>query len=1161
MWIALIILIALLLSAIVWIAGLLLGASIGLLLGLSAIVLILAACVILARFLIRQMSGRGFERGVMAEAQAQIAKKPDRRNEILALQAQFQQGVAALKQTKLGRSGSSALYAMPWFVIVGPPGTGKTTAIRHSGLEFPIQQASKSAYRGFGGTRNCDWWFTNEAILLDTAGRYSVETDDTDEWFSFLDLLRKSRPRRPVDGLLVAISMEDLARATDEQIDDIGTKIRARCDEIANRLQMRIPVYVVFTKLDLLTGFVETFNTLKKSERGQVWGATFSDTRDIGKAFEEDFSELVATLQSRLVRQIGQERHIEVRRKMARFVVEFAGMRHALHRFISVLFAQNTFQESQMPRGFYFTSGTQEGRPSARLVASMLASMNLPMPPEGAAARVEAKSYFLTDLFRRVVFADKDLGGRTAAEKQRQLMMRVSFAGAAALLAITLLLPGLVAFAKNRAVVVDASKSVNAMLAVDWSAKPADGLKALDDAHTQLAVLDDYEKNGPPIQMRWGMYMGNDIAPPFRRAYAAVVERAFVLRCHAFLRDRLASLDSSPVRSADDFSKQFDDLKLYLMLTDPKHVDPAWAAPRLVRVWTAVPHTPFDNEEAALLPHALYYLQLLQRGAIPALPAAAPTVSRSRSILSQVPQRERLYDSLVRDANAEIAPIRREAIFHGSIAPFIQNKHGVVVDGAYTKQGWERIRSLLGSQREKLAAERWVLGESGEQSKDEIEELRTLYFDRYRAAWKNFLVDLQVQDPGNAEIAIDELTALSEPEWPYLRLIKLLRDNVSLEMEDGNAATNAIEKAAGNELQKRLPIDAGAVLTKPHEVSPVETAFKPILLFGISPAGTKDDGSASTGLAQYLQVLGKLIGILSEIRDAGPSGDAAQSAAAAFKEAFRSVNNLLAQQDGFTRPMLSPLLIMPITYAWSNVVHDAGSATGAKWESQVWQRWHDTLAKHYPFDKTGTDAALNDFVDFFAPESGALFSFYNDSLKTMIDQNGNSFTPSRKFKVSLGFSPMLLDKCLKRGYDVSAAVFPPKSETPSVTFDVNLHSVGAAVSEVTFEVDGVSQTYRNEPQQWLTITWPGKAHGAKLKVKGAGGLSEEINRPGDFGLFHLLDAADLKINGRTMVASWELKTVGTNATVKMDIRLQRSQNPFEPRFFDGYDCPRSVTGR
>lgn len=62
------------------------------------------------------------------------------------------------------------LYQLPWYVIIGAPGAGKTTALVNSGLHFPLaDRFGKSALRGVGRTRNCDWWFTNDAVLLDTA--------------------------------------------------------------------------------------------------------------------------------------------------------------------------------------------------------------------------------------------------------------------------------------------------------------------------------------------------------------------------------------------------------------------------------------------------------------------------------------------------------------------------------------------------------------------------------------------------------------------------------------------------------------------------------------------------------------------------------------------------------------------------------------------------------------------------------------------------------------------------------------------------------------------------------------------------------------------------------------------------------------------------------
>ena len=230
---------------------------------------------------------------------------------------------------------------------------------------------------------------------------------------------------------------------------------------------------------------------------------------------------------------------------------------------------------------------------------------------------------------------------------------------------------------------------------------------------------------------------------------------------------------------------------------------------------------------------------------------------------------ERLYESLVRDANVEIAPIRREMIFYGAVAPFVQSRKGRMseFDGAYTKLGWARVRALLGEQRAKLAAEQWVLGDADDTSAQAVEKLKGLYFERYRSAWHDFIADLQVQDPGNAELALDELNAFSEPEWPYLRLIRVLNDNVVLEMDDPDADKGVVDKAI--EKAKEL-LDGGAIITKKRVQSPVERAFKPMLKFGVPP---DLENPTPTGLSQYEALLAKLVGALSDLKDADSNTD------------------------------------------------------------------------------------------------------------------------------------------------------------------------------------------------------------------------------------------------------------------------------------------------
>ena len=252
--------------------------------------------------------------------------RPDRQAEILEMRQQFHKELQALKRSKLGGGGISALYTLPWYMIIGPPGAGKSTALRNSGLSFPSRQGN---VRGIGGTRNCDWWLANEAVILDTAGRYTIEEEDRDEWLSFLDTMRKHRRRKPVNGVILAVSVTDLGGRSEEEVEELANHLRERVDEIIERLQMVVPVYLIFTKCDLVPGFMEVFGTLRKEARGQIWGATFpleGRNDDPGQRFTEAFDELVRVLRQRTLSALDAERRTEVRALMYQFPQQLAAI-------------------------------------------------------------------------------------------------------------------------------------------------------------------------------------------------------------------------------------------------------------------------------------------------------------------------------------------------------------------------------------------------------------------------------------------------------------------------------------------------------------------------------------------------------------------------------------------------------------------------------------------------------------------------------------------------------------------------------------------------------------------------------------------------------------------------------------------------------------------
>jgi len=237
------------------------------------------------------------------------ARSVEETEEFQALQQRL---ASALDHLKSSLHSRGYLYEQPWYAIIGPPGAGKTTALLNAGLRFPLaDKLGQGSVAGVGGTRLCDWWFTEDAVLIDTAGRYTTQDSDAvvdrAGWNGFLDLLKQTRPRAPLNGLLVAFPLSDLAMSTAAQRKAHAATIRSRIKELQDRFSLRMPVYVLFTKADLIVGFTEFFDDLDHDGRSQVWGTTFDlvhDTEGPVAAFPGELRILFEQLNARLLDRV-----------------------------------------------------------------------------------------------------------------------------------------------------------------------------------------------------------------------------------------------------------------------------------------------------------------------------------------------------------------------------------------------------------------------------------------------------------------------------------------------------------------------------------------------------------------------------------------------------------------------------------------------------------------------------------------------------------------------------------------------------------------------------------------------------------------------------------------------------------------------------------------
>jgi type VI secretion system protein ImpL len=199
------------------------------------------------------------------------------------------------------------------------------------------------------------------------------------------------------------------------------------------------------------------------------------------------------------------------------------------------------------------------------------------------------------------------------------------------------------------------------------------------------------------------------------------------------------------------------------------------------------------------------------------------------------------------------------------------------------------------------------------------------------------------------------------------------------------------------------------------------------------------------------------------------------------------------------------MLMNPLRQAYKAVMKHAGGAASGLWEVVVFPTYKDKIKDRYPFNLASTrDASFQDAVAFFKPKDGVLWGFYNQYLAPFHTKQNHDFIPEahlearpRPAKPSTPFNANMYN-CLKRADEITDALWGEgPGDKPQVSFQINVKTVSPIVSDVVFELDGQKRLYRNEKEFWHPMVWPGpKPLGARIQVRGAGGLDEEIVREG-----------------------------------------------------------------
>ena len=355
---------------------------------------------------------------------------PAQRAKLDDLRRKFQEGVAKF------RAAGRDLYSVPWYLLIGEAGAGKTEAIRHCNVGFP--PGLQDEMQGVGGTINMNWWFLKEAIILDTAGNMvfpEVGAAGGPEWDSFLALLRKSRRNCPINGLLLVLPADSLIKDNADQIAAKAGRIAAQLNKIQRSLDVRFPVFIFITKCDLINGFREFFNNIADPAlQHQMLG--WSNPSALDDPFkpelvDQHFQIVVQRLRRRRMGLIQDPtpqndpqngRRIDEIDALFSLPASMELLAPRLRRYLELVFTPNEWQGGKplFLRGIYFSSAMREG---SALDLELAEAIGVPVDslPEGKTWEKE-RAYFLRDLFTEKIFRERGLV--TGASNTRRMLRR-----------------------------------------------------------------------------------------------------------------------------------------------------------------------------------------------------------------------------------------------------------------------------------------------------------------------------------------------------------------------------------------------------------------------------------------------------------------------------------------------------------------------------------------------------------------------------------------------------------------------------------------------------------------------------------------------------------------------------------------------------------------
>ncbi len=1082
--------------------------------------------------------------------------------------------LAALKSNLPGRKG---IYRLPWYLVMGLEDAGKTSLIQRSGQTYTLTNVTRNN-RVDRNAFGFDWWIGDEGVLIDPDGELLSQSQGEGAgaeiqqrlWNHFIAWLERNRPQRPLNGVVLTIDLASLSVADPDQRRDRAILLRTRLRELMEQIGSRLPVYVTFTKMDLLYGFGPLVRTLSKQEKDRALGFTFSlenqmDSDDWLSQFVDRYTALVERLTDRLPDVLANTRDAEERAAAYSFTRQLAGLKPVLEQFLTDLLSADVFSTPAMVRGTFFTSVLQEGVPEDAFVSAAAANYQVAEPIQPAQRSGQSANLFTRELFPKIIYPEAGLAGdnrRVIQSRQRRLAVAAVVAICAG--------AGMTAgwqhfFIKNAEAATAVENRVQGFID-NWQPvgfEPDNTgrnlLGPLDELREATLAFGDHRRNWP-LFSDMGLYRGHEVGPEVEKSYLDMLAYQYL---PALMFGVMAEMGQAP----DNSTERLEHLRVLRMLYDASGRRTDIVTRYMQNYWQQAFPGQSDLQQR-LMGHLDYAMahtdlaRLTQEGDAVAVMTLAPfrsSVQWAQHELGRVATPERVYRDLEIEAEQEFrAPLElaRESgpafstVFtrvDGYGEPVVSDGSGeedpLTIPALLTREGLEKwFLRKSGSVTELALVDAWVLGrrDNVEFSKaDEarlLASLQTLYAEHYAEAWRTALSRIDIQRFEDLNHGVRILESLTSGHEPLASLLGQVRHNTRL------VPSAEVESAAARELLEQSPHF--------RMLQDIERQFAELNDL------TRDNGDQPTGLEQIMLVVGELHDYMRNIQEAPDKGKAALVAARARMglQGADPIFTLQRMADNQPEP-LNRLLTRLATESWRVVLDQAVAQLEREWYREVYQPFQQNLARHYPFNPdSGRDVALQDFERFFAP-GGVLDAFYQDNLKLFLEDHPEQVGDARRAGLVRGAVLTSLENAdrIRRAYFT-------RGGSLDVEFALEPLNLSANKRRSVVNVDGQLVEFSHGPRQSIPLVWPNTLRDSvesriTLVPVQVNRSPRSLSENGPWALFRLLDKADITGVSSSAV---DVRFRVDDGDMRYRLHAASNTNPFTQQLLAGYRIPRSL---